>query len=84
MYGITGNGLEVDDDLSFDYYVDNISKKISKRIGILKNINSYLPVNERILFYNAMIKTLFMYCSIVWSSCSNAKIIKLFKNVQLE
>ena len=72
-------GMEVDDDLSFDYRVDNISKKISKRIGILKNINSYLPINERILFYNVMIKPLFMYCSIVWSSCSNDNIMELFK-----
>ena len=43
--------MEVDDDLSFDYHVDNTSKKISRRIGILKNINSYLPINEWILFY---------------------------------
>ena len=31
------------------------------------------------VLYNAMIKPLFMYCSIVWSSCSNDNIMKLFK-----
>ena len=71
-------GMEVDDDLSFDHHVNNISKKISKNIGILKNINSYLPIPKRILYYNAMIKPLFMYCNVVWSICSN-DILKLFK-----
>jgi hypothetical protein len=40
-----------------------MAMKLSKRIGILKSIKSYLPRNERILLYNAMIKPLFLYCS---------------------
>jgi hypothetical protein len=53
--------------------------KLSKRIGILKSIKSYLPRNERILFYNAMIKPLFLYCSITWTNCSKNNITKIFK-----
>ena len=34
---------------------------------------------ERVLFYNAMIKPLFMYCNVVWSNCSQDNIMKLFK-----
>ena len=65
--------------LSFDYHVYKIPKKISKSIGILKNINLYLPLPEQIVYYNGMIKQLFMYCSVVWSSCNNDNISKLFK-----
>ena len=53
-------GFNIDEDLNFDTHVDIMAMKLSKRIGILKSIKSYLPRNERILFYNAMIKPLFL------------------------
>ena len=53
--------------------------KLSKRIGILKSIKSYPPRNGRILFNNAMIKPLFLYCSITWTNCSKNNITKIFK-----
>ena len=75
-------GFNIDEDLNFDTHVDTIAMKLSKRIGILKSIKSYLPRNERILFYNATIKPLFLYCSITWTNCSknhSTKILKLQK-----
>ncbi|CAB4027448.1 Hypothetical predicted protein, partial [Paramuricea clavata] len=72
-------GFNIDEDLNFDTHVDIMAMKLSKRIGILKSIKSYLPRNERILFYNAMIKPLFLYCSITWTNCSKNNITKLFK-----
>ena len=75
-------GFNIDEDLNFDTHVGTIAMKLSKRIGILKSIKSYLPRNERILFYNAMIKPLFLYCSITWTNCSknhSTKILKLQK-----
>ena len=72
-------GFNIDEDLNFDTHVDTIAMKLSKRIGILKSIKSYLPRNERILFYNAMIKPLFLYCSITWTNCSKNHITKIFK-----
>ena len=61
-------GFNIDEDLNLDTHVDIIAMRLSTRIGILKSIKSYLPRNERILFYNAMIKPLFLYCSI---TCTN-------------
>ena len=39
-------GLELDEELSFNYHVQSLSKKMSKRIGILNRIKSYLPRAE--------------------------------------
>ena len=73
-------GMEMDSQLSLTNHVDFIAKKILKCLGVLKRVRSYLPMAERVLFYNnAMIKPLFMYCSVVWSNCSQDNIMKLFK-----
>ena len=36
-------GLDIDEQLSFDVYIDCLCKKISMRIGILNRIKPYLP-----------------------------------------
>ena len=70
-------GLELDEELSFNYHVQSLSKKISKRIGILNRIKSYLSRAEQVLFYNAMIKPLILYCYISWSSCNKDNVNKI-------
>ena len=72
-------GLELDEELSFECHIDAICKKTSKGIGILKNIRNYLPQSERILFYNSMIKPLFLYGCIIWTSSSKGNLTALLK-----
>ena len=36
-------GLEIDNELSFVSHVDNVCKRLSQRIGVLKKIKLYLP-----------------------------------------
>ena len=43
-------GVYVDQDLSFDEHIEQLCKKLAKRIGLLRSIRQYLPLNERILF----------------------------------
>ena len=64
--------LVVDDKLSFNEHIDYICGKLAKRIGILKRIRNCLSVNQRQLYYNAIIKPVMMYGSITWSICSKA------------
>ncbi len=57
-------GLTIDSNLNFNDHVDNLCTKLSKRIGILRKIRSFLPIKERKLFYESTIKALMMYSSI--------------------
>ena len=43
------------------------------------SIRHYLPFNERIFFYNATIKPLFLYGGVVWSTTSKANIRRVFR-----
>ena len=40
----------VDQVLSFNEHVEQLCKKLIKRIGLLRSIRQHLPLNERILF----------------------------------
>ena len=54
-------GVYIDLDLSFNEHVEQLCKKLAKRVGVLRSIGHYL------LFYNATIKPLFLYGGAVWS-----------------
>ena len=61
--------LIINSKLNFKEHTDELSRKLAQRIGVLKNIKENLPIRERKLFYNSMIKPIcFMYVSIVWGS----------------
>ena len=53
-------GVYIDLDLSFNEHVEHLCKKLTKRIGVSRSLGHYLPLNERILFYNTTIKPRFL------------------------
>ena len=56
-------GLIVDEDLTY-------CNKLSKRLGLLlRHISPYLKKNQRIIYFNAVIKPLMMYAGSVGRSC---------------
>ena len=72
-------GLEIDQDLSFSWHVDSVCKKRSLRIGILKKIRSMLPHKQRILYYNSMIKPVFDYVNVIWTTCNKDNLGRVLK-----
>ena len=72
-------GVTMDSNLLFDDHIDELCKKVAQRIGVLKNIRKNLPIKERKLFFNSMIKPVMLYGSTVWESCSRANIEKIYK-----
>ena len=71
-------GLELDSELSFSSHVDKLCRKLAQRIGVLNKIKSCLPVKQRILYYNALIRSLMSYVSVVWHTCSKQDLGKVF------
>ena len=46
---------------------------------MLKKIRRFLRIEQRILYYNTMIKQLMLYGSTVWSNCSSDDMMRFFK-----
>lgn len=56
-------GMIIDEDLTYEAHVDELCNKLSKRLGLLRHISPYLKKNQRIIYFNAIIKPLMMYAS---------------------
>ena len=72
-------GLEIDSELSFNSHVEKLCTKLSQRIGILKKIRSCLPMRQRLLFYNSMIRSVLHYVSSIWTSCDKENLGRALK-----
>ena len=71
--------VRIDNNLTFDDHIDELSKNVARRIGVLKSIKRNLPIKARKLFYNSLIKLIMLCGGTVWGSCSNESIVKIFK-----
>ena len=59
-------GLNIDEKLSFEIHVDELCKKLSKRIAVLRKIRSYLSLRQRKMFYNSMIRSVMNYVNVIY------------------
>ena len=64
-------GIYRSENLTFCEHTDKFCNKLAKGIGILNKIKCYLPVDQRLLHYNSVIKPIITYVSVVWSSRSS-------------
>ena len=62
-------GLTVDDTLTWHKHVDYISTKISKNIGIIKHLRTFLPQHSLLTLYRTLIEPYLRYCNTVWGQC---------------
>ena len=60
-------------------HTDNLCKKLTQHIAVLKKIRRHLPLDQRIVYYNTMIKQTMMYGSSVWVSTSVDNLNKVFR-----
>ena len=72
-------GVTIDNQLTFDQHIENLCTKLSQRIAVLRKIRRSLPLDQRKLYGNAMIKQTMLYASTVWTSCSAENLQRVFK-----
>ena len=72
-------GVYMDRHMAWSTHIEKLCKKLRKRIALLARVHKFLPIQYRLLIYNASIRPLFEYCSCVWSNCSSGYLDDLFK-----
>ena len=72
-------GVKLDSPLSFTEHIDGVCKKVSQRIAVLKKIKRNLPLAERKLYFNALIKPIILYGSRAWSTSSEENVKRVSK-----
>ena len=63
--------LIADDTLTWDEHVDQISTKMSKNIGIIKRVRTFLPWHSLLTLYRTLTEPYLRYCNTVWGQCSD-------------
>ena len=71
-------GVTIDANLTWHEHVNNITKSISKNIGILYKLRNLISSTSLYLLYNALILPFLNYCNISWGNCSKTEIQTLF------
>ena len=72
-------GVYIDENLTWNVLIENLSKKISSGIGALKRIRPFVPHKTLLFIYNSLVKPHFNYCNVVWGSCNKTLANKLQK-----
>ena len=72
-------GLEIDHELSFSRHVDNVCRKLSHRTGLLRKIRRIMPLKQRIIYYNSMIKPVLGYVNVIWTTCNKDNLGRVLK-----
>ena len=64
-------GVIIDENLCWDKQIENVSKKVSKGIGMLRRVKPFVSIGTLIItyLYQALIQPHFDYCSMVWGNC---------------
>ena len=63
-------GVIIDNKLRFKSHVKNLCKKASQKIWALSRLINYLNDSKKKMIFNALIKSQFSYCPLVWMFCS--------------
>ena len=70
-------GVLIDDNLCWNEQIDNISKKVSKGIGMLRRAKPFVSFETLKYIYQALVQPSFDYCSMVWGNCGEGSKEKL-------
>ena len=73
-------GITIDKKLTFNEHVKEVCQKAAQKLGALNRISFYLTLDMKKLIFNAVIKSQFSYCSILYlftSRTSNNRINKI-------
>ena len=63
-------GVVIDSQMNYESHIDELCKKLSKCIGLLKHISPFLKQRQRETYYNGVIKPTLLYGSMIWDSCN--------------
>ena len=59
-------GIHFNNDLNFDYHVNQLCKKASKKLHALARIAKYMDINKRRMLMKAFVSSQFSYRLLIW------------------
>ena len=66
----------IDENQTWENYVDALSEKIASGVGAIKRINHCLPPAASHDAYYGLVQSHFDFCSVVWGMCNYGKTLR--------
>ena len=70
-------GLTIDDKLKFDIHINDVTKKVSKNIGVLYKLRQYVPNITLLSVYRSIIECHINYCILIFGNAATVHLSKL-------
>ena len=70
-------GVIIDDELKFNLHIKEVSKKISKNVGVLYKLRQYVPQNTLLSVYRSIIECYINYCNVIFGNASDTHLSPL-------
>ena len=64
-------GVFIDENISWKTRIEQLSKKVSKRIGVLRRVKNVMSIESLERLYKTLLLPHFDYCSLLWDNCTN-------------
>ena len=72
-------GIHLDENLSFQSHIEQIELKVSRNLGIIYSAKKSIPINMKLILYNALIKPYMEYGIELWGSAKVKQLKKINK-----
>ena len=72
-------GVHLDENLSWNIQINELTKKIASCIGALKRVRSFERAATLQLIFNSLVRPYFNHCCTVWDNCNKTLAEKLQK-----
>ena len=70
-------GVTLDENLSFNDHVKNVTTKISKPIGVMRRIHSQLPADVMVKLYYSLVYSHLTYALLAWGRSGRTNAAKI-------
>ena len=70
-------GVTIDHYLNWNSHIENITVSVSRGIGVLYKLRSFLPLRTLVIVYNSIILSHISYCNLVWA-CQKSKLNEIY------
>ncbi len=72
-------GMLVDENLSWDRHINTLCSKISRKLGLLKRLQKFLPKDTILMLYNSIVLPHFDYADVIWGTADFKYVNKIYK-----
>ncbi len=75
-------GITITENLTWHDQIENMISKINQRLGLLRRVKDFLPLDARQTFYTATILPLFDYADIIWGDKNNSGLMNSLQTLE--